>query len=58
MMANFDSIQRGEGDLPKVAVRYSMQESVIKRGKVRVERELEWVDGSMAWNGIIKIIIY
>jgi hypothetical protein len=27
------------------------------RGKVRVERELEWVDGSMAWNGIIIIII-
>jgi hypothetical protein len=38
MMANFDTIQRGKGDLPKVAVRYSMQESVIKRGKVRVER--------------------
>ena len=46
-----------EEDIPKIAVRYSVQEKVIERGKERVEREQECVEGFMARNGIITIII-
>jgi hypothetical protein len=34
-----EQIQRVEEDIPKVAVRYSMQEDETKRGEVGVERE-------------------
>ena len=46
-----------EEDIPKIAVRYSVQEEQTERGKERVEREQQWVEGIMARNGIITIII-
>ena len=46
-----------EEDIPKIAVRYSVQEEETERGKERVEREQEWFEGFMARNGIITIII-
>jgi hypothetical protein len=41
-------IQRVEEDMLKVAVRYNVQEDDTERGKVRVERQQEWNEWSMA----------
>jgi hypothetical protein len=40
--------QRVEEDIPKVAVRYSMQDDGTGSGEVTAEREQEWVGGAMA----------
>jgi len=43
-----EHIQRVEEDIPKVAVRYSVQEDETEKGKVRVERVQEWDEGTVA----------
>ena len=43
-----EQIQRVEEDILKVAVSYSVQESERERGKLRVEREQEWVEWTVA----------
>ena len=52
-----EHIQRVEEDIPNVAVRYSVQGDEWERGKLRGEREQEWDGGTVAWNGIIIMII-
>ena len=42
-----ENIQWVEEDIPKVAVSYSVQEGETERGKVKYEREQEWLEGPM-----------
>ena len=37
-----------EEDILKFAVNYNLQEDETERGKLRVEREYEWVEWTMA----------
>ena len=46
-----------EEDTSKVTVRYRVQGGETERGKLIVEREQEWVEGLMARDVIIIIII-
>jgi len=41
-------IQRVEEDILKVAVSYSVQEGDTEEGKLRVDREREWVEWTVA----------
>ena len=45
-----ENFQRGEEDIPKVAVSYTLQEDETERGKLKLE---EWFEGPTAWNGMI-----
>jgi hypothetical protein len=43
-----EHIQEVEEDITKDAVSYTLQEHDTKSGKVKFEREYEWVEGFMA----------
>jgi hypothetical protein len=43
-----ENIHQVEKDIPKLAVSYTLQEDETERGKMKFEREEEWVEGPMA----------